>query len=231
MRCRKVRSFLSVYCRDELSGRRRRQVSEHLLACPGCRRQEAFYRGMNAAAPELPSLAVSDGFNKRLLKRVAHERFAETRTKAYLPKAAPLFMWRKVAPAVATACVALVAVFITLSPVLEETTPQYANAGSGLDNSYLTVQPDGNPNMTARLKEDWSLTDHLAQTERISHITNSVTPAASFSHPDYADGLSMLTSSDSRPTPFVANYFRMRPMVRVYVVPPSSADKEGSNAF
>lgn len=231
MRCRKVRSFLSAYCRDELQSNRRRQVSEHLLGCPACRRQEAVCRDMNTASQEMPTLKVTDGFNQRLLQRVAQERFAETRTKAHLPKAAPLFMWRKLVPAVATACVALLAVIVTLSPSFDGTSPQYAATESGLDDSYLTVQPTGNPNMTVRLKDDWSLTDHLAQAERINRISNSVIPARSFSRTGYSGDQAMLTSGGSRPMPFVANHFRMRPVVRIFVVPQSTVEKEGSDAY
>ncbi|MCK4462475.1 MAG: zf-HC2 domain-containing protein, partial [candidate division Zixibacteria bacterium] len=114
MRCRKVRSFLSAYCRDELQSNRRRQVSEHLLACPACRRQETVCRDMNTTLQEMPTLKATDGFNQRLLQRVAQERFAETRTKAYQPKSAPLFLWRKLVPVMATACIALLAVIVTL---------------------------------------------------------------------------------------------------------------------
>ncbi len=229
MRCRKVRSFLSAYCRDEVEGRRRRQVSDHLLAFRSCRTEETFYRNLSSASAEISSLKVSNDFNQKLLQRVAQERFAETRTKAYLAKEAPLFLWRKVAPVAVTACVAVLALVATMSPVFDGGSPEYANTGSGDD--YMTVQPTLNPNMAVQLKDDWTLENQLAQAERIDRIRNSVIQASAFTQPGYAGGLNRLTSSGSRPAPFVANYFRIRPVVRIYVIPQPSTDKEGSHAY
>jgi len=206
-------------------------VSEHLLACPGCRREEEFYRGIDEAKPAMTSLKVSDGFNQQLLNRVARERFAETRTKAYLPKAAPLVAWRKVVPVAATACVALLAAVVTLSPTLKQAEPQYAVAGGGLDDSYLTAQPDHNPRMTMQLKDNWSLTDQMAQSERISRLSNTVTPAAAYSSSGYNGDLAIPVSAGNRLSPFVPDCFRTRRAVRVIVLPSSSANKEGSDAF
>lgn len=229
MRCRKVRSFLSAYCRDEIEGRQRRQVSDHLLACRSCRTEETFYRNLSGASTEISSLKVSNDFNQKLLQRVAQERFAETRTKAYLVKEAPLFLWRKVAPVAATACVVVLAFIATMSPVFDGDSPEYVNTGSA--DAYMTVQPTANPNMAVRLKDDWTLENQLAQAERIHRIRNSVIPASAFTQPGYADGLNWRVSSGSRPAPFVANYFRIRPVVRVYVIPQPSTDKEGSHAY
>jgi len=111
MRCRKVRSFLSAYCSGELDRRHNRAVSEHLLTCAACRREEAVYRQMVEAVAEVPQMGITEDFNSRLLNRIAQERFAETRTKAYMPKPAPLFLWRRVAPVLATFCLAVFVVF------------------------------------------------------------------------------------------------------------------------
>ena len=43
MRCRRTRSFLSAYSNDELTGRQKRAVAEHLAECAECRREEAVY--------------------------------------------------------------------------------------------------------------------------------------------------------------------------------------------
>ena len=229
MRCRKVRSFLSAYCRDELEGRQRRQVSDHLLACRSCRTEETYYRNLSTASTEISSLTVSNDFNQKLLQRVAQERFAETRTKAFLAKDAPLLMWRKVVPIAATACVAVLAFIATMSPVFDGSAPDYVNTVVGDD--YMTVQPTANPNMAVQLKDDWSLENQLAKAERIHRIRNSVIPASAFTQPGYAGGLNTRVSSGSHPVPFVANYFRVRPVVRIYVTPQSSSDKEGSHAY
>ncbi len=230
MRCRKVRSFLSAYCRDELEGRQRRRVSDHLLACRSCRTQEAAFRNLNSAAGEMSSLSVSKDFNQKLLQRVAQERFAETRTRAYLPKEAPLFMWRKLVPIAVTACVAVLAIITTLTPVMDKGGAEYASHGGAVDD-YMTVQPVHNPNMTVALKDDWSLENQMAKTERINRISNTVIPASSFALPHNAGGLTTLTSSGNRPVPFVANYYRVRPVVRIYVGSQKSSDKEGTHAY
>ena len=101
MRCRKVRSFLSAYCNDELTGRKRLAVREHLSTCCDCRREEAFYGSMKTAAGELPGLSVSADFNPQLLNRIARERFAETRTRAFLPRRAPIVSWSRAVPILA----------------------------------------------------------------------------------------------------------------------------------
>lgn len=231
MRCRKVRSFLSAYCRDEVEGRQRRQVSDHLSACRSCRTEETFYRNLSGASTEISSLKVSTDFNHKLLQRVAQERFAETRTKAYLAKEAPLFLWRKVVPIAATACVAVLAFVATMTPVLDGDSPKYAYTNTESGEAYMTAQPTANPNMAVRLKDDWTLENQLAQAERIGHIRNSVIPASAFTQPGYAGGLTQRVSSGSRPAPFVANYFRIRPVVRIYVIPRPATDKEGSHAY
>ena len=107
MRCRKVRSYLSAYCNDELSGRKRLTIREHLATCSGCRSEEEIYVSMSEAGGRLEEFAVSDDFNLKLLNRIGRERFAETRTEAHLPKRAPLISWRQVVPVLSA--VALVA--------------------------------------------------------------------------------------------------------------------------
>jgi anti-sigma factor RsiW len=231
MRCQKVRSFLSAYCRDELEGRRRRQVSDHLLDCRSCRTQEEFYRNMGSASTEMSSMKVSTDFNQKLLHRVAQERFAETRTKAFLPKEAPLLLWRKVVPIAATACVVVLAFIATMSPILDGGTPEYAITNSGSGDAYLTAQPTANPNMAVQLKDDWTLENQLATAERIHRIRNSVIPASAFTPPEYTSGMNRRVSSNSCPAPFVNNYFRVRPVVRIYVIPQQSTNKEGSHAY
>ena len=118
-----------------------------------------------------------------------------------------------------------------MSPILDGGTPEYAISNTGSADAYLTVQPTANPNMAIQLKDDWTLEDQLASAERIHHIRNSVIPASSFTQPVYSGGLNRRVSSGSCPAPFVSNYFRVRPVVRIYVIPQPSTDKEGSHAY
>ena len=169
MHCRRVRSYLSAFSNDELTGAVLREVREHLSNCRECRSEEAVYRSVRLATKQLPSRHLSADFNARILDRVAKERFAETRNKAYLPKAAPSILWRRLVPVLSSAAViALVAI-----GVAQFKTSNGSNLASlpapveiGQINDYLTVQP---------LARDWSLDNHLAQTDRISNLTSSMT--------------------------------------------------------
>ena len=98
MRCRKARSLLSAACSDELDARQHAAVREHVADCPSCKWEYAYYSSIREAGQEMPDVPVSDDFNSRLLNRIAEERFAETRTKAYLPKRVPRFQWRSLVP-------------------------------------------------------------------------------------------------------------------------------------
>ena len=108
MRCQKVRSYLSAYCSGEIDGKKRLVIDEHLSDCAACRKEEAIYYSLNTVKSEIGSLKVSDKFNDNLLNRIAHERFAETRTKAYMPSRPPVLTWAKVLPSAITAVVAVV---------------------------------------------------------------------------------------------------------------------------
>ena len=230
MRCRKVRSFLSAYCSGELDRRHNRAVSEHLLTCAACRREEAVYRQMAEAVAEVPQMGITEDFNSRLLNRIAQERFAETRTKAYMPKPAPLFLWRRVAPVLATFCLAVFVVFSGLGPILDRGPDNVSDEGN-LDNSYLTAQPDSNPNMTVHMTRDWSLNGQLARAERVSRISNQVAPASSYAGWSDARSLTTMVSSGYRSAPYSTSLSRMRPVQRYYSAPSSTSGTEGQKAY
>jgi len=224
MRCRKVRSFLSAYCSDELNVRRKLAVSEHLSTCSSCRQQEAIYRSMNESYPKIPESKVSDDFNARLLNRIAQERFAETRTKAWLPKSAPAFRWGRAVPVLVTVC--LLALVTIMVPGWDDQGQLDHMAGGNLDDSYLTVQPDGNPNMTDRIHDNWSLPTQLALAERVNRISNGLTQIGSFGGYNRATISSSLVSSRRGQIPYAGSYYKVRPVIKVYVVPGTSSGKE-----
>ncbi len=230
MRCRRVRSFLSAYCSDELDSRQKLAISEHLVDCEACRKEEATYRHMANAAQEMVRHSVSEDFNACLLNRIADERFAETRTKAYLPKAAPLMLWSRVIPVVAAACLAVLLGVSAMIPSEDDQMPMIAEE-TDLDNSYLTVQPDSNPNMTVNMRQNWSLNGQLARAERANRISNSLTSSRNAGMWNHSHDWARLTSSGSRPLPYVSNYHRFRPVVRVYVSPSPTTKKEGTSAY
>ncbi|MFH1688191.1 MAG: zf-HC2 domain-containing protein, partial [bacterium] len=230
MRCRKARSYLSAFCHDELAGRRRLAVSEHLLKCNSCREEEVFYREMSAASVELAPPPLSDDFNAKLLHRIAHERFAETRSKAYLPKSAPVIAWGRLAPVLITACLAVFA-FISLVPGDDGGSPSLATRSSGLDDSYLTAQPDSNPNLTVRLNSDWSLDRQLAHAQRADRISNAIIPASSFGGRQHQGPLHARLAASGQPIPYVIQHYQMRPVLKTYVAPRSNPGQEGSKPY
>lgn len=210
MRCQKVRSCLSAYCKEELMGREVLAVREHLSTCAACRQEEVLVRGMETAARELPKVALSTDFNARLLNRIAEERFAETRTKAYLPQPAPRISWGTLVPVLSSALVlALVAVSFLSSPQNGPGNNDANNAG--LSDDYATVQPTNNPNMSSRLKANWSLRSELAQTERMSRLSGMVTGGSNFSAVS-----SNMPQGWSGQSQHYSDLFKMRPVIRVY---------------
>lgn len=227
MRCQKVRSFLSAYCNDELDSRKKMAVGDHLSDCAACRKEEAFYRSIKKATPAVGSLKVSGGFNDKLLNRIAQERFKETRTKAYLPKPAPVLSWGKVVPVVASTFVmVLVAFSLFLNGGENPINPQMANVDqSKLD--YMTVQPTNNPNMTVNADKSWSFNQQLAKAERVTRISRNMTQGQSFN----TLASQTIQPANQNRAPFAHDYYRIRPVIKVYVAPTQSTVKGGSGVY
>lgn len=227
MRCQKVRSFLSAYCNDELDSRKKMAMSDHLSECASCRKEEAIYLSMKKATPQVGGLKVSEDFNDKLLNRIAQERFKETRTKAYLPKPAPVITWGKLAPVVAsTFVVVLIAFSLLVNGGQNQLNPQLANTTAQSDD-YMTVQPTNNPNMTVNADKTWSFNRQLAKSERISRISNNMNSGQSF---NTLASQTIQPASQDR-VPFAQNYYRIRPVIKVYVIPSQTTAKGGSGVY
>ncbi|MDF1545866.1 MAG: zf-HC2 domain-containing protein [bacterium] len=231
MRCQKARSFLSAYCNEELTGRKAQSVSEHLATCSDCHREEAFYRSLSDAGNSLAGLKVSGDFNARLLNRVAQERFAETRTKAYLPQRAPSVSWAKLLPATVAACMIALVGVVSFQSLPFGADKQAVAVASGQDDSYLTVQPTSNPNLAAKLNKGWSLTDQLARAERISRISSSLSGAESFGGSSGIHSVNAVSRSGSGRIPFADYVLHIRPVIKVYVAPDQSNTKEAERIY
>ena len=226
MRCQKVRSYLSAYCNDELDGRKKLAIDEHLSDCALCRKEESLYLAMFTAKDEIGTIKVSNDFNNNLLNRIAHERFAETRTKAYHPQKPPLLVWSKVIPATVSAFVVVFTVFTLLyNNGTFSDRDNFANLGNARDNSYLTVQPTNNPNMN----KSWSLDNHLAQVERSNRISRSMMPTNNFNSQQNMSLTSV--SSPSVAVPYVTTYHQVRPVIRLYIVPQNDSIKESHREY
>ncbi|MBN1213363.1 MAG: zf-HC2 domain-containing protein [candidate division Zixibacteria bacterium] len=208
MRCRKARSYLSAYSNNELTGRRLIAVREHLSTCTACRKEEAVYRSLRRVGKELPEVSVSGDFNARLLNRIAEERFAETRTRAYLPRTAPVVQWWKVVPSVVSVLILFLLAYNTFRPTFNNQPVSIAEVDESLDNTYLTVLPVNNPNMEVDLNK------LLAKVERSDRITAALTRADGFSTRQPFD--TWVNVSSSNQVPYVNNYYRINPIIRVY---------------
>lgn len=191
MRCRRVRSCLSAYCKNELSERRQKAVMAHLEECPECRREEAVIREIEAAIGKLPEYKVSPDFNSRVLSRVAEERFKETRSKAYLPKRAPIFGWGRLVPALATISLVLAFVFLGGLDLINEpgeqvTIAEKSRTPAELDDRYLTVQPQSNHVLIQHANAGWAFDKQLARATRIKNLMNRLAGQNHFaSQPSY----------------------------------------------
>ncbi len=168
MRCRKVRSCLSAYCREETSPALSAKIKEHLSECSSCRREEAAYKSMNRLVAGLPHQAVADDFTARLFEKIGQEGFAEKRTRAYLPKRIPRFGMARLAAAASVAVIIMAmgiglhlgdAIFAPSGSQVSNSTTRMANSS---DDRYLTAQPDDNP----FLNEHKSVSKMVAQYSR-----------------------------------------------------------------
>jgi len=190
-----------------------------------------MYASIKNARHDLEQLKVSDDFNTKLLNRIAQERFAETRTKAYLPRREPRLVWTKLVPAVVTTCLVIVASFYVLSPDVRQNSGIADSQAPALDNSYLTVLPTNNPNMAVAMDRSWSLNDQLDRVERVSAISDALTQMDGFGWHGYSSGLRQVSQDAGFHIPYVPDYFKMRPVVRIYGSPDASTVKEVSRVY
>ncbi|MCP4705495.1 MAG: hypothetical protein GY865_12910 [candidate division Zixibacteria bacterium] len=201
MRCQRVRSFLSAYCKGELIEKRSGAIKAHLEGCPRCRYEETAYREMNKSVGELAKESVvSDDFNSLLFKRVADERYNETRTKAYIPKKIPLVSFNRIAPVVAAACFMFAFVFsggISLF-IDQPETPAYVE----LDDSYMTVQPNEN------VHAQWEFNKEVERAARINGLMNQLSNQGNFG------SLASSSRRNNFGSPFGVHQFP--PMIRTY---------------
>jgi hypothetical protein len=206
-------------------------LSDHLTICKSCQQEEQHFRAIQRAGKEMNTYKVSEGFNNQLLDRIAHERFAETRTKAYLPKAAPSQLLRRLVPAVVTAALVVFVGMNFYSPQNQTGSDMKMAGGSrSIDDSYLTAQPLNNPNLTGTLNKGWSLDAQLARSERINRISNQLTFNSPFSLSGGNSNVNVTTRSFGS-GPFVSGFYRIRPVIRIFHSPHSITVKEGQAIY
>jgi hypothetical protein len=99
-----------------------------------------------------------------------------------------------------------------------------------MDDSYLTAQPTGNPNLAAKLNKNWSLASQLAKADRVSRISDALTPAESFGYSGGIRSVNAVSSSSSR-VPFADHFLHIRPVIKVYMIPGQSDVKEAEKTY
>jgi len=223
-----------------LSGRDLVAVREHISTCAECRREEALFGSIRQSAPVLKAQPLSSDFNTKLLNRIAQERFAETRTRAFLPHRAPAIPWGRVVPVVASVMVvALVAVGVLRSdrfvqpsaPQAVATVSTNADGQAILDDSYLTAQPSHNPNMAGAMQKEWSLNTQLARAERASRITGQLTRSGGFAGMNPAGGLESNGVIILGRTPYGGVVIQVNPILRTYQQPGANTLTEARQIY
>jgi anti-sigma factor RsiW len=229
MRCRKVRSLLSAASSDELDVRRQAAVREHLASCGSCRKEASYHTAVRQAIGQVPQKSVSQDFNTRLLDKIAHERFQQTRTRAYLPHGVPVLSWRALVPVAVTAVLALVAIysFNGSNNSLSGSVPS-AQLPTSMDDRYLTIQPTSNHKAAIGMENDWSLKQQLARSERMEAVSREMTNRYGFGD--------MYLTSASTPmgvTSPATNLSRTQrwPVYRIYRVTGGANNREGAQAY
>lgn len=230
MRCRKVRSFLSTFCRGETSPDVTAAIGGHLEQCPSCRREAEVYGSLNEGLKSLPVRKTADDFNARLFQRIAREQFAETRSKAYLPGKIPRFYL----PQVASYAIAVL-VIIAVGAGLQFGGDFFGSGKPGITvtqnqrtgDDYLTVQPSDNP----FLNEHKSIGQTVEQYNRFRQYSRAL---RAHSDIDGYLGVSPVVSLASQNGGSGAGYvpgIRIRPVVRDYLVVPATQtnNNEGSS--
>lgn len=219
MRCRKVRSFLSTYSKNEISAGTAAKIKRHLDECVSCRRELEMVQSVQAMVKGMAPRKTSDDFTARVLSRVAQERFAETKSKAYLPGRIPLLGGVRLAM-VSTVAVVVLALGISfntghvfVSPSMPQATLTAPAPGStGADDRYLTAQPTDNP----LLNEHKSVSRMIAQYNRWREYSKSLR-SHSAAEQFAGGGTAVMASSQGGGG---ATEYRIRPIVKNYLVAP-----------
>lgn len=216
MRCQRVRSFLSAYCKGELTEKRSGAIAVHLEGCPQCCHEEAAYRDMNKSVGQLSCCTVSDDFNSQLLKRVADERFKETRTKAYIPKKIPVVTLNRLAPVFAAACFIFAFIFTGGTNLFIGESETTAYVATDLNESYKDIQPETDHVLSHPTTGEWAFSKEVARATRINGLMSKMAGRNSF-------GSLASSRQNSYQSSFRARQFP--PMIRTYLHQLSTSKK------
>ena len=231
MRFRKTRSCLSAYSNDELDARQKEAVREQLAQDETLKREALVFKQIKDGCNELEDIELSDDFNARLLNRIAAERFAETRTKAYLPSRIPGLWWRIAVPAMTTvviACFGLVGYSAWQNlPEQFQATAQSGEQQLGEDDSYLYASSDKNPNLGRQALQGRSLSSLMARVDRANKISNWMTSGAQYvTNNQLASHQTWSGNARRSPIPFSIQFYLVRPILKTKPLAPRTDGEE-----
>lgn len=218
MRCRKVRSFLSIYSNGETSPEISAEIKQHLDECNACRREENVYKSMKQLVSDLPQIETSDDFTNKLFAKIGQEGFAEKRTKAYMPRRIPFFGVARLATAASVAVIVLtLGISFNLGDrLLFPNSPHMATVpttdNGRADDLYLTVQPTDNP----LLNEHKSVSRMIEQYNRWREYSRSLRANSGAEHFLGGDPTVTMASSHAGSRPNII----ARPVVKSYLITP-----------
>ncbi|MFH1700617.1 MAG: zf-HC2 domain-containing protein [Candidatus Zixiibacteriota bacterium] len=218
MRCRKVRSFLSIYCNGETAPDEKIQIEQHLEGCGSCRREADIYKSLNKAVKALPGTETSEDFNARLFQKIGREGFAEAKSKAHFPGRIPRIDFTRLATYAATAVIVIgLGLGIAMSDKLFSSSSPRIMSSTEIqkdDNLYLTVQPVDNP----LLNEKKSVSEVVQQYNRFREYSRAL--RASSGSEMFSGQTRGIALTSAQSAPLGANGFRVRPVVKNYLVIP-----------
>jgi hypothetical protein len=218
MRCRKVRSFLSIYCSGETAPDVKAQIDQHLEGCGPCRREASVYKSLGRAVKSLPDMETSENFTSKLFQKIGREGFAEAKSKAYLPGRIPRIDFTRLA-AYATTAVIVIGLGLGIAMSDKFFSPTSPRMLSSTDiqkdeNLYLTVQPIDNP----LLNEKKSVSEIVQQYNRFREYSKTL--RASSGTEMLSRQTPGMTMTSTQSVPLGANGLRVRPVVKNYLVIP-----------
>lgn len=70
--CGEIVSEIEKYIDDELSDERKREIEEHIKACPACREELEFAKAIRTAISGIEPLPVPEDFNRRVIEAIGN---------------------------------------------------------------------------------------------------------------------------------------------------------------
>jgi anti-sigma factor RsiW len=129
MNCQRIEQDLVAYLDGRADPARRRQVDEHLLACPACRERALEFRALWSVLDEVPAISPSPAFDAAVRQRVAAE-----------PRRASRWAWLVPSPRLGFALTAVLVLAVWLSSVRAPRQPPVAAAPQSSETEFAMIR-------------------------------------------------------------------------------------------